>query len=103
MGIVNGPSSIVGTSDSTATPGQTPRPLPPIASAELQLQNLQQLTQNQQMFQPSQQQQQAPQLVYPPYYGVQYYMPAAVAAASAYQQPFIVYNPVIYNLGFFTS
>ncbi|CAK5069677.1 unnamed protein product [Meloidogyne enterolobii] len=48
------------------------------------------------MFQPSQQQQ-AAQLVYPPYYGVQYYMPAAFgAAASNYQQPFIVYNPADY-------
>uniref|UniRef100_A0A915NYE7 RRM domain-containing protein n=1 Tax=Meloidogyne floridensis TaxID=298350 RepID=A0A915NYE7_9BILA len=86
--IANGPSSIVGTSDSTVTPGQTPRPLPSLASTDLPLQHLQQ-QQTQQMFQPSQQQQ-AAQLVYPPYYGVQYYMPAAFgAAASNYQQPFI--------------
>lgn len=96
LGIANGPSSIVGTSDSTVTPGQTPRPLPSLASADLQLQHLQQ-QQTQQMFHPSQQQQ-AAQLLYPPYYGVQYYMPAAVAAAAAnaYQQPFIVYNPADY-------
>jgi hypothetical protein len=97
LGISNGPSSIVGTSDSTATPGQTPRPLQSFAATDVQFQHLQQ-HQPQQLFQPSQQQQQAAQLLYPPYYGVQYYLPTAVAAATAnaYQQPFIVYNPADY-------